>query len=286
MFKKLIILLLFITSCNTIIPIEPNLKQENLMFTPLNESGTYEGYELGLGATTAHNLQAPKIKSINGKVVMVSIGASVQNQISEIIDTRKTELTNTKFRFVNLAQPSKDINDWLTSNSIWNTVDSRLASAGILASEVQVVWLQDDILNDLAATFPESPITVKDSLYSLIQVLKVEFPKVKQIFVTGRPYSGFTEDIKHDEPKGYYNGWACRWLVEDQIRGITPAKPWLTDVPYIWTDGTTPRLDGFYIIASDYNADGVHLSSTGKTKFGNYMFDQFKLNPVSSKYFY
>ena len=286
MFKKLIILLLFVTSCNTIIPTEPNLKQENLMFTPLNETGTYEGYVIGLGTTPAHNLKAPKIKSINGKIVMVSIGASVQNQISEIIDTRKTELTNTKFKFVNLAQPSKDINDWLTSTSIWNTVDSRLASAGILASEVQIIWLQDDILDDVIPTFPTSPITVKDSLYSLIQVLKVEFPKVKQIFVTGRPYSGFTEDVKHDEPKGYYNGWSCKWLVEDQIRGLIPIKPWLTDVPYIWTDGTTPRLDGFSIVTSDYNVDGVHLSNAGKTKFGNYMFEQFKLNPVSSKYFY
>lgn len=255
------------------------------MPTPLNQTGSYEGFALGLGATPAHIAAAPNIKNKN-RIVMVSIGASVQNQISERLEVRIPELTNPKFKFVNLCQPSQDINDWLTSADIWATVNSRLLSAGVNYSEVQVAWLQDDILNDLTATFPASPIEVKNGFISLINKLKVTFPKLKQIFITARPYSGFSADVKHNEPKGYFNGWACRWVVEDQINLQIAKTPWICDSIYMWTDGENARLDGFSVAQANYNGDGIHLSSSGKTKFGDYLFDQLKAHSVSSKYFY
>lgn len=255
------------------------------MPTPLNETGFYEGYSLGVGATAAHLLAAPKIKNKN-TMVMVSIGASVQNQISERLETRVIELTNPKFKFVNLAQPSQDIYDWLLSADVWAEVESRLAFANVVNTEVQVAWLQDDILDDLASVFPSSAVTVKNKLIELIALLKVKFPKLRQIFLSGRPYSGFSDDPKHNEPKGYHNGWACKWVVEDQINGLIPAVPWICDSIYMWTDETNARVDGFSVLQSNYNADGIHLSSSGKTKFGNYLFDQLKAHSVSSKYFY
>lgn len=257
----------------------------NNMPTPLNETGSFMGFELGLGATTAHINAAPKIKNKN-RIVMASIGASVQNQISERLEVRIPELTNPKFKFINLCQPAKDINEWLNSSLVWDEVTTRMNAAEIQFSEIQVVWLQNDILTTDPATFPASPESVKAGFISLIDKLKSKFPKLKQIFITGRPYSGFTEDIKHDEPKGYYNSWACKWLVEDQIARILPTSPWICDSIYMWTDGTNPRLDGFSILESNYNADGIHLSSSGKIKFGNYLFDQLKAHSVSSKYFY
>lgn len=255
------------------------------MPTPLNETGSYEGLPLGLGTTAAHLLAAPKIKNKN-TVVMVSIGASVQNQISERFEARVPELTNPKFRFVNLCQPSQDIYDWLMSAAVWAEVDARLATAGVIPTDVQVAWLQDDIIEDAASVFPTSPQIVKQKLAELIVQLKIKFPKLKHVYVSARPYSGFTEDPAHDEPKGYHNGWACKWLVQDQINGLIPKVPWICDSIYMWTDGTTPRADGLTIISNNYNPDGVHLSSSGKTKFGNYLFDQAKLHSVASKYIY
>lgn len=255
------------------------------MPTPLNETGSYMGYELGLGVTPAHLNNAPKIKNKN-VIVMASIGASVQNQISERLSVRVEELENPKFKFVNLAQPAKDITEWLNSSSVWDEVNVRLASAGVVSTDVQIVWLQNDLLNTEEATFPSSPMTVKANLASLITKIKSKFPKLKQVFLTGRPYSGFSKDIKHNEPKGYYNSWACRWLVEDQINGLYPASPWLCDSIYMWTDGTNPREDGFSILESNYNVDGVHLSGSGKIKFGDYLFEELLAHTVSSKYFY
>lgn len=255
------------------------------MPTPLNQEGTYEGISLGLGTTAAHLLIAPKIKR-KGSVVMASIGASVQNQISEKFIERLPELTNPNFKFVNLAQPAKDIDDWLVDSSVWDTVTSRLSAAGLTYYDIQVIWLQDDLINLDPSVFPTSPTEVKDAYKDLIVLLKSKFPKLKQIFMSARPYSGFTTDIKHDEPKGYHNGWACKWVVEDQIAGLMPASPWICDSIYMWTDGTNPREDGFSILESNYNADGIHLSNSGKIKFSDYLFDQLLIHPVSSKYFY
>lgn len=255
------------------------------MPTPLNQSGTYLGYALGLGTTEAHLNAAPKLKN-KGRIVMASIGASVQNQISEKLELRVVELTNPNFKFINLCQPSQDINDWLSSSDVWNEVNTRMTTQGVSYNEVQVIWLQDDILNEESPTFTASPEAVKEGFISLVDKLKSKFPKLKQIFISARPYSGFTDDIKHDEPKGYYNGWACKWLVEAQIAGEIPATPWICDSIYMWTDGTTPREDGFTISEANYNADGIHLSGSGKTKFGNYLFDELKAHEVSLKYFF
>lgn len=255
------------------------------MYTPLNETGFYLGIPTSLGTTTAHINAAPKLKN-KGRIVMASIGASVQNQISERLVVRIPELTNPNFKFINLCQPSQDINDWLTSSEVWDEVNTRMTTQGIAYNEVQVIWLQDDILDETAATFPGTPEAVKVGFISFVDKLKSKFPKLKQIFITGRPYSGFSDDIKHDEPKGYYNGWACKWLVEAQIAGEIPALPWICDSIYMWTDGTTPRADGLTITEAHYNADGIHLSGSGKIKFGDYLFDQLKLHSVSLKYFY
>lgn len=253
---------------------------------PLNEVGTYEGYSLGLGNTAAHNLEAPKIKPINNKVVMVSVGASVQNQISERFEQRVPELTNTQFKFVNLCQPSKDLNDWTNNPSIWTEVNNRLSAVSILKEEVQIVWLQDDLINSDIAYFPDWSYRVADSMESLIVKLRTEFPKLKHIFLSARPYTGFSTDFKHAEPKGYYNGWSCRFVVEDQLNGLFPVRPWISDDIYFWSNGTTPRADGFQVLQSDFKPDGLHLSSAGKNKLGDYLFEELKTNTVSSKYIY
>ena len=277
------LILTALLSC-TLVP--TNLKLPYYEATPLNEPGNFNGYSLGLGVTEAHNLNAPKIRAINNKVVMVSVGASVQNQISERLEVRFTELTNPKFQFVNLCQPAKDINDWLTSPEVWTEANNRLADAEVLKEEVQIIWLQDDIISEDTAYFPEWPLMVKDSMISLVGKLRAEFPKLKQIFISGRPYTGYTADFKHTEPKGYYNGWTCRFLVEDQIAGVIPSKPWISDAIYMWTNGSNMRLDGFQVSQSDFKPDGLHLTLSGKNKFGDYLFEELKSNPVSSKYIY
>lgn len=254
--------------------------------TPINEGGIYEGYPLGLGTTPAHRLNAPRIRPINNKVIMVSIGASLPNQVSERFEERTAELTNPYFNFVNLCQPAKDVNDWINDPAIWTEVDNRLNTAGVLYNEVQIAWLQTDLLVTDTATFPDWPIRVQDSIEVLILKLNTKFPKLKQLYVSGRFYTGWSVDIKHTEPKGYYNGFSLKWLVENQIATGYPVKPWICDDIYFWTDQEMVRADGFQVLQSDFKTDGIHFTSTGKQKYGDSLFNEFLYHPVASKYFY
>lgn len=254
--------------------------------TPLPEGTVFMGYPMGLGCTASHSLYAQRIKPINDKVVMVSIGASVQNQISSRLETRITELTNPKFKFVNLCQVSKSTEDWLNDSTVWDTVATRMESAGILYSEVQILWLQNDSLGNTSTDFPARPLAVKTDLISLLDKIKLNFPNLKHVFVSGRPYSGYSVDTTFTEPKGYYHGFSCKWMVEDQINGLLPIKPWICDLAYLWTSADTPRADGLHMLETDWKPNDVHLSSAGKIKLGDWLFDFFKTNSVSLKYFY
>lgn len=275
--KKLILLLL-LCSCALI----PYINTP----APLSDAvGDYNGEQIKLGTTQAHLDSAPVIIPIRQKIVMVSIGASVQNQVSERLIVRQAELTNPQFKFVNLAQPAKDIDDWLTQD-MWDVADARMLAAGLKNKHVQIVWLQEDALSITDTTFSGRIPLLKDKFLILIDTIKVHYPNVKQIFLSGRQYTGWTSDPKHTEPIGYYNGWTLKELVEDQINGLYPSIPWLCDLPYFWTYGSTPRLDGFQVYQSDFNIDGVHLSGAGKIKYGDWLHQFLLTNQVSSQYYY
>ena len=215
---------------------------------------------------------------------MVSIGASVQNQISERMEERIPELNSSVFQFVNLAQPSKGFEDWIGVSAVWNEASSRLATAGVLDTEVQIVWLQNDTVSNASTAYPERPLAIKDDILTLIDIIKGRFTNLKHIFLNARPYSWSIEE-NHAEPKGYLNGYACKWIVEDQIAGRIPALPWICDDGYLWTDADNIRSDGFQALSTDFQSEDVHLNSAGKTKFGNWLFDFFKNHIVSKRYF-
>lgn len=238
----------------------------------------------GLGTTRAHLKKAPRIKTINGKTVMVSIGASVQNQISERLEERIPELASSVFQFVNLAQPAKGIEDWLNTDEVWAEVTSRLLSAEVLDTEVQIVWFQNDTVSNDSTVYPDRPLAVKQDMLDLIDRIKGRFTNVKHIFLNARPYS-WSIEVNHAEPKAYLNGYACKWIVEDQINGLIPIKPWICDEGYMWTDADNVRSDGFQALSTDFQFEDVHLNNAGKTKFGDWFFNFLKNHVVSKRYF-
>lgn len=238
----------------------------------------------GLGTTAAHISKAPKIKTIAGKIVMVSIGASVQNQISERMVDRITELTSTTFKFVNLCQPAKGNEDWLYDPTVLAEADTRLANAGHTDLQVQVIWLQNDTVSNASTVYPDRPLAIKADFISLINLLKSKYINVKHIFLNARPYS-YAIEVNHAEPKAYLNGYACKWVVEDQIAGLLPIKPWICDLGYLWTDDGVLRSDGFQALETDFKPNDVHLSNAGKTKFGDWMHDFFRTNKISKRYY-
>lgn len=238
----------------------------------------------GLGTTRSHLKKAPRIKTINGKILMASIGASVQNQISEKLEERIPELTSTVFEFINLCQPAKGIEDWLTVTAVWDEVNERMANAGHLDTEVQIVWLQNDTVTNDSTVYPDRPLAIKDDMIDLINMIKGRFTNVKHIFLNARPYS-YAVEVNHAEPKAWLNGWACKWVVEDQIAGLLPIKPWICDLGYMWTNGDVERSDGLHMLITDFQTDDVHLTNAGKVKLGNWWYDFLRLNMPSKRYF-
>jgi hypothetical protein len=238
----------------------------------------------GLGTTTAHLKKAPRIKTINGKIAMVTIGASVQKQIAEKFDLRLPELTSTTFVHANLGQPAKGLEDWLTVPDVWAAALSTLSSSGILQTEVQIVWLQNDTVSNDSVIYPDRPLAVKEDMLDMIDSIKGKFINVKHIYLNGRPYS-YSIEVNHAEPKAWLNGLACKWVVEDQIAGRIPIKPWICDLGYMWTNGDVERSDGLHMLITDFQTDDVHLTNAGKVKLGNWWYDFLRLNMPSKRYF-
>src|SRR5262249_29707853 len=86
--------------------------------------------------------------------------------------------------------------------------------------------------------------------------------------------------------------WAVKWLIEDQARGradlrfegeaeivVAPLAAWAT---YFWTEGDTPRVDGYRWTRDDVVADGVHLSESGRRRIAEEL-SSFFLTDASAR---
>ena len=99
----------------------------------------------------------------------------------------------------------------------------------------------------------------------------------------GRTTTFHKNDTPNIEPCPYYNGWAQKFVIEDQINGVAGTKykganavaPLVTWGWYEWADGTNiPRQDGFTWQESD-TEDGLHATDAGEdtlsSRFQNFL---------------
>jgi hypothetical protein len=247
---------------------------------PINQiiDGNYMGYSYGLATTDAHIANAPVITPINGKTVILFLGAStpkaVCSRFQNVLDTQKGVTVRDEIFVVNGCVPSTGINRWKTStDSVWTTdVPNALSAAGLTFNDVSVVVTSQDDLDNNDNTFPSMPKQLKNKYKSFLSVCLSKMPNLKQVHLLSRQYTGWTSDLTHAEPCSYNNGWTCKWLVEDFISG-TYTGVYITDGCYPWTDGETIREDGFQILMSDYDkgtsTDYIHMNSTGNSKVAN-----------------
>ncbi len=89
--KKMSFGLLFLVSCNDSYPDLSQTEQGLLQAEQLRYSN--EPLE-PLGTTTEHLFDAPSISPIGSKIIMASVGASLQSQVSERLSVRCQELSN------------------------------------------------------------------------------------------------------------------------------------------------------------------------------------------------
>ncbi|MFN3940887.1 MAG: hypothetical protein ACK4IY_09885, partial [Chitinophagales bacterium] len=245
-------------------------------------------------------LNTQGVPDINGKIGVVTIGASTvamfSSAINELIYDRPG--IQKSIVFVNGGVGGQDLNKiYDQQGKYWQTVESRVSQAGLTNAQVQVAWLQEDDLRNTVATFPQRANMLVEAFIYTIQKLKVRYPNLQIIYLTARhttDYMPATSKDKHREPRAYLNGWAMKFLIEEQINGNkalaytgdNAKAPLLMWGPYFWTQGDKPRQDGYTFTPDMTVEDGVHPNELGKIKVANDIIQFWESDPVSQLWYY
>jgi len=277
----------------------------NPAYVPINDLGVgvWNGFTGGLypnGSNfipTAHKTAGLQLASqiqpldangipdaINGKIGFISIGISNATlAFSTFIPLGNSDaLKNPKVQIVDCAEGGMSIAKISYSTAIsykhyWDTtVVNRLVAANITNKQVQVIWYKEA---DGVGNTPPTPQNYADSLIAgtkrIMNILKAKFPNAKICYLASRIYAGYANINLNPEPYSYWQGWAMKWLIEDQINnnsnlqysGANANSPWLCWGTYNWANGTMPRSDGLtWDCPTDFNPDGTHPSITGRQK--------------------
>lgn len=238
--------------------------------------------------------------SANGKIGLVSVGASTVTMFARGLETQlpKVKGLNKELVFVDCAIGGQDLSKiMIPSANFWTVVDQRLVDASVSREQVQVVFFQEDNLKNRSADLDgRGKGLVADFTY-MAQFLKQHYPNLKIIYLTGRHTTAFMPvegKDKHREPRAYINGWACKWVIENQIngdpelsfKGPDAKAPLLMWGPYFWTQGTKQRADGYTWGPELLSQDGIHPNDAGIERVAKDLIDFWKQDPVSQLWFY
>jgi hypothetical protein len=274
---------------------------------PINDlgTGTYRGFTGGLypgGANSPSKqykndlknfalsivpLDSNGIHSFKGKIGFISLGGSTcgRNMTSLREKTLANPLTNPLLVLVNCSNGggSSSLNSIMDPNDIyWTHVNSQLKAYHINDKQVQVIYLESDD-SSVSHSFPGRIYLVRDDIEEIMRVCKTKFKQLKFIYVLGRTTTFHLTARQNQEPCPYFNGWADKFAIEDQINGLagtaykgdSAVAPMITWGFYQWADGSAiPRQDGFTWQESD-TEDGLHGTDAGQdtlsTRFQNFL---------------
>jgi len=286
---------------------------------PLTElgTGTFKGHQGGLYpngsnamppefyndavqmASSIQPLDKNGKADVNGEIGLVALGASTVAMFSKGIDKMlaKSNVVNKELNFVNCGIGGQDLSDIMDPNAnFWSEVDSRVKSSGMTLDQVQVIWFQEDNLKTRENDLDGRGKALVDDFTYMVQFCKKHYPNLKLFYVTGRHTTAFMSaegKDKHREPKAYINGWATKWLIENQINGDKDLRykgddavaPLILWGPYFWTQGEKTRSDGYSWTPSLVVADGVHPTEAGVEKVSKDLVDFWQTDPVSKIWF-
>ncbi|MBC8146210.1 MAG: hypothetical protein H7X80_11550 [bacterium] len=287
------------------------------MRDPLNDlgTGTYKGHLGGLypgGVSTMPNTHraagmiihqrvqprdsAGRIDSVNGKIVLLSIGMSNCNYEYAVFKplADADPLKSPYVIVVNGALPTNNAGVISKDTaSYWNHVDSELRRAGVTRAQVQAVWLKNAHAS-VTAGFPEHADSLSRDFQSIVRIIKNRMRFVSVTYLTSRSYAGYATAPLSPEPIAYETGFAFRWLIERQLNGDTTLRftgsqapaPFLAWGPYLWADGMNPRSDGLTWSIDDFvESDRTHTSDQGRLKVAQMLLDFFHTDPLARQWY-
>jgi hypothetical protein len=265
---------------------------------PLTDLGRrrYRGYRGGLYPNVRNRpspaylrlgtAAARRVRPINGKVVLLSIGMS--NTTAEFStfkrladrDARKSA----SVVVVDGAQGGADAETIKVADApYWQFVDERLAAVDATADQVQAVWLKEAIAGE-DRRFPRDARALQADLRAIVVILRARFPNLRLVYLSSRTYAGYAITGLNPEPHAYQSAFAVRWLINDRMLGKLKG-PWLGWGPYLWTDGLRGRRDGLVWACEDVGQDGTHPSRTGAQKVANLLLQFFRNDPTARPWY-
>jgi hypothetical protein len=268
---------------------------------PLTDMGRrrYRGYRGGLypngrnRPSPAYQRQglaaARRVKPVDGKIVLLSIGMS--NTTQEFSDFKaradRDPAKSASVELVDGAEAGWDAQRIKSPGSpYWDLVNERLNEAGVFPDQVQVVWLKQAISGD-GRPFPQDARALQANLRAIVRILRGRFANLRLVFLSSRTYAGYAITARSPEPQAYDSAFASRWLISERMQRM-PKKvsgPWVGWGPYLWTDGTKGRRDGLTWTCGDVEYDGTHPSKTGAQKVSTLLLEFFKNDPTARSWF-
>ncbi len=232
----------------------------------------------------------------SGKIGFMILGYSTAAMTGRtFISICNTQQTDAHLKFVIGAQGGRDINTMMDKNSYyWKTVDSILNTTNLSAGQIQIIWISTGDLLAAGINFPQHADMQIEKYKSLLAHIKIIFPNIKLVFISDRPYAGYIGGenggpLQLAEPSGYYNSWAVKWVIENQIdqtNGFTYNEiPFIDWGPLLWTDGIVGNQTGYQWACDDAGHGGIHASSKGRMKEAALMYLFFSAHPYTKKIF-
>jgi len=231
--------------------------------------------------------------SPEGKIGFAAIGMSNAraefNRFMQIAAAEKSDAVV----LVNGAFPSKVASTWAESDENgdpWAALEQAVNRVGLTPEQVQVIWLKNTNADPRPGRddFPNFAENLRDDLAIIIKQVKASYPNVRLIYLSSRIYAGYSLIPLSPEPFAYQDGYAVRWLIEDQIerREVNYVNaPVLMWGPYLWADGTNPRSDGLIWNCGDFMRDGVHPDGSARQKVAEMLLEFFTSDPLTSTWF-
>lgn len=234
----------------------------------------------------------------DGRIVFVSISMSNATQefsrFKRIADQDPAK--SDKLIIVDCAQGGQAMAEWAPPDARpWAVAEERLQQAHVTPQQVQVAWIK------LANKGPRGNLQVhgkalQHDTLAVIQNAKTRFPNLQIAYLSSRIFAGHAINQLNPEPYAYESAFAVRWLIQDQIAGAPELNfdadrgavkaPLLLWGPYLWADGTTPRLaDKLTYVRDDFAADGTHPSEAGREKVARQLLDFCKTDPLAKTWF-
>lgn len=249
-----------------------------------------------------------EVDTTYGKLVMVGLGnGSAGKSFNKFIGAYVAEgISDSCVRMVNACMEAYSLHDMIAPDAddvYWKDVNDFFQIADLKKKQVGVVWLQAIAFEDTFHTAEQYVDTLRKTYVEVIRKLKDQFINLKLIYISGLHYGGYSDTLALNynaiaEPAPYFNDFAIKAVIEQQINGDTllsysgedaPAA-WLAWGPNFWADGRNLRTyDNLrWLCPGDFDVDqnGFLLGGTGQQKVADRLFTHFTTEPTTLPWIY